>query len=59
MPLNVDKIVVRIDGWHEIGAINVDSVGTYFRLTRLNETNRNVSGLVSKKSGRFFYFKLF
>uniref|UniRef100_A0AC34FAX8 Vitellogenin n=1 Tax=Panagrolaimus sp. ES5 TaxID=591445 RepID=A0AC34FAX8_9BILA len=29
------QLIVRVDGWDEISPVDVDSVGTYFRLTRV------------------------
>lgn len=28
------QLIIRVDGWDEISAVNVDSVGTYFRVAR-------------------------
>ncbi|XP_053673030.1 intermembrane lipid transfer protein Vps13D [Anopheles nili] len=32
--LNLHQIAVRVEGWHEVGPVSVDRVGTYFRHAR-------------------------
>ncbi|KAL3994358.1 hypothetical protein ACH3XW_21415 [Acanthocheilonema viteae] len=37
------QLIVRVDGWDEISPVNVDAVGTYFRLARCS-TSRAADG---------------
>ena len=32
--LHTNQLIIRVDGWHDISPVAVDSVGTYFRLAR-------------------------
>ncbi|VDN01283.1 unnamed protein product [Thelazia callipaeda] len=38
----IRKLIVRVDGWDEVSPVNVDAVGTYFRLARYSNS-RSVS----------------
>ncbi|VDK72688.1 unnamed protein product [Litomosoides sigmodontis] len=39
----VHQLIVRVDGWDEISPVNVDAVGTYFRLARCS-TSKTADG---------------
>uniref|UniRef100_A0A7E4V788 Bactericidal permeability-increasing protein n=1 Tax=Panagrellus redivivus TaxID=6233 RepID=A0A7E4V788_PANRE len=35
------QLIVRVDGWDEISPVDVDSVGTYFRVTKMTTSKRD------------------
>ncbi|VDK63042.1 unnamed protein product [Onchocerca ochengi] len=43
----IHQLIVRVDGWDEISPVNVDAVGTYFRLARCSTSKaaNNNSGI--------------
>ncbi|VDK41095.1 unnamed protein product [Gongylonema pulchrum] len=48
------QLIVRVDGWDEISPVNVDAVGTYFRLA-MHSASRSVSSLYISGKYAFDY----
>ncbi|KHN80922.1 Vacuolar protein sorting-associated protein 13D [Toxocara canis] len=41
------QLIIRVDGWDETSAVNVDSVGTYFRVARYSSNKATATGMAS------------